>query len=90
MAVRSENGERLVAVFVLKVLFGHAEVFGEFLFRQIVNGSGKEEEAAVLTGTAIAMDGIAVIVNNDNPLEELTGDQVRDIYTGDVTEWDAL
>ena len=47
MAVRSENGERLVAVFVLKVLFGHAEVFGEFLFRQIVNGSGKEEEAAV-------------------------------------------
>ena len=36
------------------------------------------------------MDGIAVIVNNDNPLEELTGDQVRDIYTGDVTEWDAL
>ena len=47
MAVRSENGERLVAVFVLKVLFGHAEVFGEFLFRQIVNGSGKEEETAV-------------------------------------------
>ena len=50
----------------------------------------QEELDKGLVPTVIAMDGIAVIVNNDNPLEELTGDQVRDIYTGDVTEWDAL
>ena len=50
----------------------------------------QEELDKGLVPTVIAMDGIAVIVNNDNPLEELTSDQVRDIYTGDVTEWDAL
>ena len=50
----------------------------------------QEELDKGLVPTVIAMDGIAVIVNNDNPLQELTGDQVRDIYTGDVTEWDAL
>ena len=50
----------------------------------------QEELDKGLVPTVIAMDGIAVIVNNDNPLQELTGDRVRDIYTGDVTEWDAL
>ena len=50
----------------------------------------QEELDKGLVPTVIAMDGIAVIVNNDNPLQELTGDQGRDIYTGDVTEWDAL
>jgi len=35
----------------------------------------------------IAMDGIAVIVNNANPLENLTGEQVRQIFTGELTRW---
>lgn len=40
-----------------------------------------------LTGTTIAMDGIAVIVNNDSPVEELNSDSVKGIYTGEITDW---
>ena len=40
----------------------------------------KEEEAAELEPTVIATDGIAVVVNNANPLDELSADQVKDIY----------
>lgn len=47
----------------------------------------KEEEAAELTAEPVAIDGITVVVNNENPLEDLTLDQVRQIFTGEVTEW---
>ena len=40
-----------------------------------------------LTGTTIAMDGIAVIVNNDSSVEELSSDSVKGIYTGEITDW---
>lgn len=50
----------------------------------------KEDEAAKLTGTVIATDGIAVIVNLDNPTDDMTVDQVKSIYVGDVTTWDAI
>lgn len=40
-----------------------------------------------LTSTVIAMDGIAVIVSNDNPVDNLTGEQVRTIFTGELTVW---
>ena len=45
------------------------------------------ELEAGLTPMAIAMDGIAVIVSNDNPVEGLTSDQVRAIYMGEITDW---
>ena len=48
----------------------------------------KEEELeAGLTPTVIAQDGIAVIVNNDNPAEDLTSDQVKSIFVGETTSW---
>ena len=50
----------------------------------------KEDEAAELTGTVIATDGIAVIVNQNNPTEDMSVDQVKSIYLGDVTTWDAI
>ena len=50
----------------------------------------KDEEAAELTGTVIATDGIAVIVNQNNPTEDMSVDQVKSIYLGDVTTWDAI
>ena len=50
----------------------------------------KEAEAAELESTAIAMDGIAVIVNNDNPIEDLTIEQICAIYTGEATAWNEL
>lgn len=51
----------------------------------------KEEETAKgAQGQVIAMDGIAVVVNNENPVEDLTADQVKDIYVGDTTDWSEL
>lgn len=48
----------------------------------------KDSEAEKgLTATVIAMDGIVVIVNNDSPVTELTGEQVKNIYTGDAVVW---
>ena len=43
---------------------------------------------AGLTPTVIALDGIAVIVNNSNPTDEMTSDQVKSIFTGDALAWD--
>lgn len=40
-----------------------------------------------ITGTVIAMDGIAVILNNDSPVSELSSDAVKGIYTGEITDW---
>ena len=50
----------------------------------------KESEAAELTSLAIAMDGIAVIVSNENPMDEMTVAQIAAIYTGEVTHWNEL
>ena len=40
-----------------------------------------------VTATVIAMDGIAVIVNNANPLADIATQTVQDIYTGAVLNW---
>lgn len=48
------------------------------------------EIEAGLKGQEIALDGIAVIVNNKNSLSDITTDQVKDIYTGEITEWSDL
>lgn len=51
----------------------------------------KEEETAKgAQGQVIAMDGIAVVVNNENPVDDLTSEQVKDIYVGDTTDWSDL
>lgn len=46
----------------------------------------KDEEKGV-KATAIAKDGIAVIVNNNNTIDDLTVNQIKDIFTGAVTTW---
>ena len=43
-----------------------------------------------VVSTVISMDGIAVIVNNESPVNELTSEQVMQIYTGEVTFWDQI
>ena len=51
----------------------------------------KEEETAQgAVGQVIAMDGIAIIVNNENPISALESSQVKDIFTGAVTDWSEL
>jgi len=48
------------------------------------------EKEAGLTGTAISLDGIAVIVNKDNAITNLEVEQIRQIFTGEVTDWTAI
>ena len=51
----------------------------------------KDDETEMnLTATVIAKDGIAVVVNNENEVEDLTSDQVKAIFTGETTEWEDL
>lgn len=51
----------------------------------------KESETSQgVTAQVIALDGIAVIVNNDNPVSEATSDQIKQIYTGEITDWSEL
>ncbi|MDD3278423.1 MAG: substrate-binding domain-containing protein [Lachnospiraceae bacterium] len=48
----------------------------------------KDSESSLgLTATVIATDGIAVIVNKDSAVDELTSDAVKGIYTGTITDW---
>ena len=48
------------------------------------------ETSQGVTATVIATDGIAVIVSNDNSVDELTTDQVKQIFTGEITSWDEV
>ena len=47
----------------------------------------KDEEKAELTGTVVAIDGIAVIVNPENPVADLTIEQIAGLYKGEITNW---
>ncbi|MGN0182279.1 MAG: substrate-binding domain-containing protein [Candidatus Ornithomonoglobus sp.] len=49
-----------------------------------------DSEADVLTGISICLDGIAVIVNSENPTDDLTSDNVKDIFTGTITAWSEI
>ena len=49
-----------------------------------------EEKSAGLTATVIAIDGIAVIVNDNNPIETMTKDQVKSVHVGETTDWSQL
>lgn len=50
----------------------------------------KDSETAELTPVQIALDGIAVVVSPENPVEDLTSEQVRSIFTGETTEWSSV
>ena len=51
----------------------------------------KEEElSGGLAEITMAMDGIAVIVNPENPVEALTSEEIRKIFVGEITSWDQL
>lgn len=50
----------------------------------------QEETDAGLVSTVIATDGIAVIVNTNNAVDDLTVDQVKQIYTGEITDWSEI
>lgn len=47
----------------------------------------KDEEKENLTETVVAIDGIAMIVNTENPVTDLTLEQISDMYRGEITNW---
>lgn len=47
----------------------------------------KDDEKVDVEGTTIALDGIAIIVNNASKVEDLTVDQLKQMFTGEITNW---
>ena len=50
----------------------------------------EEEKASGLTGTVLAYDGIAIIVNPENPVEDLSVETIAKIYTGEIKNWSEI
>ncbi len=47
----------------------------------------KEDEAETLDATVFALDGIAIVVNNENTVEDLSLEQIKGLATGEITNW---
>ena len=50
----------------------------------------KDDEKADVEGTTIALDGIAIIVNNASKVEDLTVDQLKQMFTSEITNWSGV
>ena len=51
----------------------------------------KEEETSDgLKGITVALDGIAIIVNADNPVEDMSVEQIAQLFTGEAKDWSAV
>ncbi|MBQ7087817.1 MAG: substrate-binding domain-containing protein [Clostridia bacterium] len=50
----------------------------------------KDSEKEQLTGIEIAYDGIAVVVNPENVIDDMTSEQVKAIFTGEMTSWNEM
>ena len=50
----------------------------------------ESEKEAGLEAKEIARDGIVVIINKDNPANDLTGEEIRGIYRGTVKSWEEI
>ena len=50
----------------------------------------KDEEAKDLKGTVVAIDGIAIIVNPQTPIADLTIEQIASLYKGEITNWEEI
>ena len=50
----------------------------------------KDTELETLEEIQIAMDGICVIVNNNSAVEDMTADQIKQIYVGEITQWSEI
>ena len=48
-----------------------------------------ELESGIQT-TTLCMDGIALVVNPENDVEDISTEQIKDVYTGTITEWSVL
>jgi phosphate transport system substrate-binding protein len=66
---------------------GMTDTIGGVLQIGMASRALKEEELAELTPIVIAQDGIAVIVNNENPVADLSVETISGIFTGAITDW---
>lgn len=48
------------------------------------------EKAEIKNSLSIALDGIAIIVNNNNQISDITSENIKGIYTGTITDWNAV
>ena len=94
--VRNEKNEYLLienSNYIVGVLHINKRGFGFVIIDEesedifISSRDLKDEEAAKVKATVLAYDGVAVITNTSNPVKELTIEQIRDIFTGKITNW---
>ncbi len=50
----------------------------------------KEDEKPTLTETVMALDGLAVVVNHNNPIKDLSSEDIKKIFIGEVTTWEEV
>ncbi len=50
----------------------------------------KDDETAGITSYEIAKDGIVIAANNENSVNDLTTEQAKEIFSGNITNWDAV
>jgi phosphate transport system substrate-binding protein len=50
----------------------------------------KESELKSLKPTVIAMDGLAVVVNKENTIDNITSEQIKGIFKGEIISWDEI
>ena len=50
----------------------------------------KDDEAETLDATVFALDGIAIVVNNENTVEDLSLEQIKGLATGEITNWSGV
>lgn len=68
---------------ITAVLAGEADI-------GMLSRSPSDEEAKILEVTRIGYDALALVVHESNALDDLTHDQVRDIFQGNITEWQSI
>lgn len=56
----------------------------------MVSRSLKDYERDLVESTVIATDGIAVIVQKDNPINQVTKDELKGIFNGNITSWNNI
>lgn len=75
---------------IAAVIDGTAQIGMSSREAKATEKSTAKAKGVTLKETTVAFDGIAVIVNDKNPLKELNKKQIEKIFTGDVTDWSAV
>lgn len=75
---------------IAAIIDGTAQIGMSSRRAKVTEVSAAQAKGVNMKPTIVAYDGIAVVVNANNPLTKLTKRQVEQIFTGDVTDWSAV